>query len=242
MTFEEVGLYLRLLSLQWREGSIPSDPEKLARICGLDGPAMAGLMAQVGPCFEPVADDPSRLFNQRLKMVSNKAEESTRKLAEQGRAGARARWGGNGPAMPPPSYPDGPAIAKRESESDITTKDPPSPPDGGSEAPKPKSGKRKQKKSPTPPPADFKPSESDIAWFRKTIGVVSKKRVDLETQNFLTHHARKGNEFADWNQAWKNWMVREAKLGGWEEKEKGKVSTGRDGEYPETSPGLVEED
>ncbi len=335
MTFEEVGLYLRLLSLQWREGSIPSDPEKLARICGLDGPAMAGLMAHVGTCFPEVPEQPGRMANRRLLEVAIKADDATRKLSEQGKTGARARWGlngpANGPAIAPPLPKNGPAIAKRELDITTTTK-PPSPllgnrvctycgvnqkevdwafdmdhfipvsaggaddPDnlvlcchvcnqikqkrifktiedarnhihktlwtknrarygiprticfGGSpppgfqadKPPKSKSGRRKTKGVMTPPPQDFKPSELDIKWFRETIGTVPKKRVDLETQLMLSHHARNGNEFVDWNQAWKNWMIREKKMGGFEGKEK--ASTGREGDYPETSPGLVDED
>jgi len=81
----------------------------------------------------------------------------------------------------------------------------------------------------------------DIAWFRKTIGEVPKRRVELETQNFLSHHARKGNEFVDWSAAWKNWMVRESKAKGWDDP-KGSAGTGRDGAFPEVSPNLVRPD
>ncbi len=35
MTLEEQGAYMRLLTIQWRDGSIPSDMVKIARIVGI---------------------------------------------------------------------------------------------------------------------------------------------------------------------------------------------------------------
>ena len=225
MSLEEVGLYLRLLSHQWREGSIPSDTDRLARICNLDASDMARLWPSISQCFKQVGADQDRLANPRLLAIWEGQTTVHQRLSERGRKGAQARWhkhtSANAQAIPKES----PVVVKGESESETTT-DPPSPPAGGTEragestdsqdgtaatgsvsgSPKRKSGGKKRRKPTTPPPETFEPSKGNTEWFRKGFGVVAKSMVDRETQQFLDRHRSKGNEFVDWQAAWRTWM------------------------------------
>lgn len=223
MSLEEVGLYVRLLSLQWREGSIPSDLDRLARICGIDGPAMARLWLGLWPCFSQVENQADRLINRRLAEIANRQTEVHRKLSEQGQAGARKRWGEHGPAIAPlkPGY----SIVESESEGPTTTNplpplganqtdgvedDPASPsgePDPPQEAKNQPSRRKKAKKPLTPAPETFEPSKGSTEWFRRKFGTVPKTAVDLQTEKFLENHRSKGNVFVNWQSAWKTWMV-----------------------------------
>ena len=212
MSLEEVGFYLRLLSLQWREGSIPSDLEKLGRICHLDGPAMARLWPSVSQCFTNVQDDLSRIINRRLAAIQDQQTAVHQKLSEQGKMGARARWGGDGPAIatPMPGHrpPDG--IVESEVEVTTTTTPPLSPP--GLENDTPASSKQttkpaKRKSPTTPPPENFELTTAMQEWFREKFGNVPARLVKQQTEQFLDHHRSKGNQFVDWKAAWRTWMT-----------------------------------
>ncbi len=207
MSLEEVGLYLRLLSHQWREGSIPSDTDRLARICNLDASDMARLWPSISQCFKQVGADQDRLANPRLLAIWEGQTTVHQRLSERGRKGAQARWhkhtSANAQAIPKES----PGVVKGESESETTT-DPPIPPEGGTaKGPQRKSGGKKRRKPTTPPPEAFKPSTKNQEWFRKEFGIVAKSLVDRETAKFLDHHRSKGNQFVDWQAAWRTWMV-----------------------------------
>ena len=52
MSNQELGCYVKLMCYCWREGSIPSDVQKIARLCGEDGLAMAELWTAIRPCFD----------------------------------------------------------------------------------------------------------------------------------------------------------------------------------------------
>lgn len=218
MTLEEVGLYLRLLCLQWREGSIPADPERLARIAGISREAIGTLWENVSGCFQPLPDDPTRLANPRLLAVANRQTEVHRKAVESGRKGGLAS---KGALSDPTAKPEG-ASSKpqpyRESESEVTTTTtPPSPPAGETsqsdpekptaKSPRGKNKPRKRKTPTTPPPDRFDPSTANTEWFRKQFGVVAKSLVDRETGKFLDRHKSLGNQFVDWQAAWRTWMT-----------------------------------
>lgn len=226
MTLEEVGLYLRLLCFQWREGSIPGDLDRLAKIVGVESPALARLWENVGPCFDIVDGGLERLANPRLVAIQEKAEATHQRLSTQGRKGGTAIRKSASPAKARLKPGSTPAKAKVESESEVTT-EPPRPPAEGTEragesinsqdgtaatgsvsgSSKTKSGGSKRKKPTTPPPASFTPSTSNQEWFRSSFGVVAKSLVDRETEKFLDRHRSKGNQFVDWQAAWRTWMT-----------------------------------
>lgn len=212
MTLEEVGFYLRLLCLQWREGSIPSDLEKLGRICHLDSQAMARLWPAVSHCYTNAQGDRSRLVNRRLFTIQEQQTAVHRKLSEQGKAGARKRWGSDGPANGPalPRHRPLDGIVESESETTTTTT-PPSPPTGeeGTPAtPKQPAEAAKRKTPTTPPPDTFEISTTLKEWFREKFGDVPARQVQQQTEQFLDHHRSKGNQFVDWQAAWRNWMTK----------------------------------
>ena len=90
MSLPEVGAYIKLLCFCWREGSLPSNVDSLARLVGCDGSAMASYMAKLSACF---IERDGRLFNSRLEKELQKQVEFHSERSEAGKAGAKARWG-----------------------------------------------------------------------------------------------------------------------------------------------------
>ncbi len=93
MTLEEKGAYIVLLCFNWQEGSVPNDAAKLARLCGVDGDAMARLWPGLRPCFPEVDGDHTRLANPRLAAERQKQQDYHRKLSDAGKLGAEATHG-----------------------------------------------------------------------------------------------------------------------------------------------------
>ncbi len=52
MNNREIGIYVRLLSLQWENGSISGDLNLLARICQESPKDFSIAWRTVGPCFK----------------------------------------------------------------------------------------------------------------------------------------------------------------------------------------------
>jgi uncharacterized protein YdaU (DUF1376 family) len=86
MTMEEEGCYCRLISFCWREGSIPSDPQLLARLC--KGVVPSEL---VTGCFNHPSADTTRLLHPRLEVERAKQEEWRKKSALGGKRSAHKR-------------------------------------------------------------------------------------------------------------------------------------------------------
>lgn len=98
MTNEEVGIYIRLLCLQWAKGQL--DASKVARCVGTEIPPAVLEKFQV-------AD--GRMWNARLESVRVEQAKRREEQSKKGKAGADARWHSNGHApangrtMPRPS-------------------------------------------------------------------------------------------------------------------------------------------
>jgi uncharacterized protein YdaU (DUF1376 family) len=88
----EVGTYVRLLISQWSNGSLPSDTQKLSRLCGLDhgnfkklwGPTVKGMFN---------ADGDGLLRNLRLEQIRQRQCKYLESQSKKGEAGAKKRWG-----------------------------------------------------------------------------------------------------------------------------------------------------
>lgn len=89
MTLEEEGVYIRLLSYCWREGSIPSDPDKCARLVGKG--ASTTVVRVVQGCFNQSSTDGSRLVHPRLEAEKAKQEAWVSKSREGGLKSAKVR-------------------------------------------------------------------------------------------------------------------------------------------------------
>lgn len=100
MTHAEFGMYMRLLMNCWTEGSIPSDPARLARLLRVSTRTLEASWPAIAPCFSDGEDGrliQSRLESEREKQVSRSKENSLK-----GRMGGRPpkRNGINGTEKP----------------------------------------------------------------------------------------------------------------------------------------------
>jgi uncharacterized protein YdaU (DUF1376 family) len=119
LTNEEVGAYLRLLSFQWRYGSIPADPERAGRITGERFSESTWKALQ-----EKFKHDPSvpgdRLVNLRMRKERIEAERRYERRARVNRKNGSK--GGLAKRMASESLANGQRIAKQvasESLSDL---------------------------------------------------------------------------------------------------------------------------
>jgi uncharacterized protein YdaU (DUF1376 family) len=86
MTLEEEGAYIRLLAYCWQHGSIPSDPEKIARLIGKG--ASTTLATTLATMFEPGGDG---LIHRRLEEEREKQKVWSEKSSAGGKKSAEAR-------------------------------------------------------------------------------------------------------------------------------------------------------
>ena len=89
MTLEEEGAYLRLLCYCWQHGSIPSNPDQIARLIGKG--ASTTLATTVATMFKPHQENGSLLVHERLEQEILKQNEWARKSAEGGKKSAEMR-------------------------------------------------------------------------------------------------------------------------------------------------------
>lgn len=92
MTNQEIGCYIKLMCYCWREGSIPKEISKIAKLCGEDSLAMAELWRSISQCFTLAIADPSRLLHHRLEAERVKQENFRKERSESGKKGAEAKW------------------------------------------------------------------------------------------------------------------------------------------------------
>ena len=83
MSLEEEGGYIRLLAFCWQHGSIPDDPEKIARLIGKG--ASTTLATTLATMFEPGGNG---LVNRRLEEVRLEQEAWRAKSSEGGKKSA----------------------------------------------------------------------------------------------------------------------------------------------------------
>lgn len=92
MTFIERGLYRELLDEQWKEGSIPADPDRLADICGCPPDVMADAWRTLSKCFADVPGSEGRMVvNERLEAERTEQDTKRAKAAIAGRLGGEAK-------------------------------------------------------------------------------------------------------------------------------------------------------
>jgi uncharacterized protein YdaU (DUF1376 family) len=88
MTLEQEGIYIRLLALCWREGSIPSDVNLLSILCKGGSTEAIRVVAERFNQHPTKAD---RLVHQRLEAEREKQERWREKSAEGGKISAAKR-------------------------------------------------------------------------------------------------------------------------------------------------------
>jgi len=157
MTLEEEGAYIRLLSSCWQHGTIPADPEQIARLIGKG--ASTTLATNLATMFQPSGIE-GRLIHDRLEDERAKQAAWREKSAEGGRKSAEKRaanptttkkFKGGSRVVEAPLQPNGNQKAtllssSSSSSSSTITKIPPLPPkvdeDGGENHVLPKNWKQ----------------------------------------------------------------------------------------------------
>jgi len=89
LTLEEEGAYLRLLASCWQHGSIPSDPDKIARLIGKG--ASTTLATTLATMFQPHPCESASLVHDRLERERDKQDAWAEKSREGGRKSAEKR-------------------------------------------------------------------------------------------------------------------------------------------------------
>lgn len=85
-TDAEIGLYIRLLCVQWSAGSLPDDDEELASY-GKGPTPIARVKLKFKRC------DDGRLRNERMEIVRKKQSDYIDACSSAGKVGAQRRWG-----------------------------------------------------------------------------------------------------------------------------------------------------
>lgn len=92
MTYEQEGIYRRLLDHQWFHQGIPADPKQVAILVPkVSQRAFLRLWPGIARKFEPSPD--GRLINPKLERVRKEWRAFKDRKAAAGKAGADARWG-----------------------------------------------------------------------------------------------------------------------------------------------------
>ena len=92
MSLEEEGVYIRLLSYCWQNGSVPKDPEQAARLVGKG--ASTTVVASVLRLFQ-ATQNPEELTHSDLQRQRDRLEHWKEKSAAGGRKSAASRKGGS---------------------------------------------------------------------------------------------------------------------------------------------------
>lgn len=91
MSLEEEGIYIRLLSYCWQNGSVPKDPDQAARLVGKG--ASTTVVASVLRLFHPT-QNPQELTHFDLQQQKERLTQWKEKSAAGGRKSAATRKGG----------------------------------------------------------------------------------------------------------------------------------------------------
>lgn len=92
MSIAARGIYITLLAVQWREGSIPVNPLLMAKLCGCDSSAIESHWHEVADCFTVCDFDAARMVNPRLEEQREKLTVFKENRSQAGKMGAKARW------------------------------------------------------------------------------------------------------------------------------------------------------
>lgn len=157
MSAEEVGAYIRLLCWQWEQGELPSDLEKLSRICGVSQKKLSGVLVKFR------VTESGGYINNRLEEVREQREHFIEIQRLNGKKGGRPKK-----AMENPRVING--LTQSEPKKTLPSPSPsplipPSPPEGDGEELK------LSIEDDTPPPSkpwNPTPEQIEVAsWFSR---------------------------------------------------------------------------
>jgi uncharacterized protein YdaU (DUF1376 family) len=90
MSMQERGVYITLICYCWQQGTLPSDPEKLALLCRLPMTAFRKLWPAVSVCFRAHANG-QRLVHPRLERERKKHRAYRKLQSDKGKLGGRPK-------------------------------------------------------------------------------------------------------------------------------------------------------
>tara|TARA_R110002153_G_scaffold116490_1_gene260158 strand:+ start:238 stop:1089 length:852 start_codon:yes stop_codon:yes gene_type:complete len=205
LTFEEHGIYLRLLMMIWRnpECRIPNDHEWICRRFRVD---KTFFDEKVKPIMEEYLDNTGNwISKRRLQREYKWVKEKSKK----NRASAKSRWnkdkGVSDRNAPIPI----PIVSKKE-DTKVSSKENKKPP------------KKQTRNTGSKLPADWQLNDADYQFAMNEIG---EQNVEKELACFKDYWSAKpgaGGRKSDWSATWRNWCRRSQDFGGG--KAKGKRS------------------
>lgn len=200
----EHGAYLLLIMHYWRNGGLPDDDVKLARIAkctpkewGLVRPTVSEFFAD-GWCHK-------RIDNELVQ-----ANENAERNAQRARQAAEKRWGkhcsSNAPSMPEAVLEECPSPSPSPSDSNVSTNvDPFMDASGDTNQKKAK----RNGKSRTELSDDWRPCPGLLA-FASELGLDP----EWQTSKFRDHAKQTKRLCADWDAAYRNWCRKAVEFGG----------------------------
>jgi len=127
MTLAQIGAYTLLLAIHFREGSIPANPDRIARLIRCQGQSVAFRELWRWPlsdCFQPHPTKPDRLVQGRmfedLKVAQQRHLESVETGVLGGRKSAKLRAEKQGPLETNPTSSSASASASAEIQDSTT--------------------------------------------------------------------------------------------------------------------------
>lgn len=90
MSMQERGCYITLICICWQQGSLPSDVERLALLCGLPVGAFRKVWPAVLPCFR-LTTNGERLVHPRLERERKKHRAFRKLQSDKGKLGGRPK-------------------------------------------------------------------------------------------------------------------------------------------------------
>ena len=119
---DELGLYTRLLFIEWTNGPLPSDPKRLAKIAGTSLKKFNYLFEMVSPKF--IQNGEGFLINERLEETRQAQKQFIENQREKGKKRASERWAGHIATATKRLQPEGkPEHSSSSSTSSSTSKD-----------------------------------------------------------------------------------------------------------------------
>lgn len=109
MSLQERGAYITLICLCWAN-PLPSNINRLARLCGVPVATFRKLWPALEVCFRPHPTEPDLLIHPRLERERAKQLAFRSEKSEAGKRGAAKRWQKDGTAIAQPSSKNGTAI------------------------------------------------------------------------------------------------------------------------------------
>ena len=120
----ERGCWITLSTRCWADGSIPEDPERMAKICGCNVQEFLKHWPGIASKFSQHLGS-GRLTSNRIEVERLAAIQNAEQRRKRGEAGATARWSkekGEMPKQEPPALPSAPAEVPDDKSSEAPEK------------------------------------------------------------------------------------------------------------------------